>query len=233
MGYTIVYTPYPSLIHTIQFYKMFPDLVKLVFMDSEDTFHCRGDRDNCIISSSNPTGIPSWKTFSFAFWPGSNHPLGLKWTLSPENYSAEGWPKTTYLGYSIEESCRRHRFVPHHEREDQAWILAKYLHYFTPKFKSTWSQVDFDAATAATGIKFAMGSAASQYKEEEPGLPSTHVNYGRIDQPTFMQHLSMSRVLIGVGNPVAWVPLSPVHQILCIAQPSCPLDRPLLTTRYA
>ena len=221
MGYTIVSTPYPSLIHAVQFYKMFPDLVKLVFMDSKDTFRCHKDRDNCVVSESNPTGIPPWKSFSFHFWANPGNPLGLKWTLSPENYSAEGLAKTTYLGYSIEESCRRHRFVPHHEREDQAWILAKYLHYFTPKFKSAWSQVDFDAATAATGIKFAMGSQTNDHKEEEPVLPSNHVNYGRIDQPTFMQHLSMSRDLIGMGNPVVWVPLSPVHQVLCIVQQSC------------
>ncbi len=156
-------------------------------------------------------GIPLWKLFSFAFWPGSDNPLGLKWTLSPENYSAEGFPKSTYLGYSIEESCHQHSFVPHHEREDQAWILAKYLHYFTPKFKRAWSQADFDAVTAATGIKFAMGSLVNDHPEAEPELPSTHVNYGRIDQSTFMRHLSKSRVLVGMGSPVAWVLLPPVH----------------------
>ena len=201
MGYTIVYMPDPALIHAVQFYKMFPDLVKLVLMDPGDTFHCHEDRNNCIASESNPMGIPPWKAFSFEFFPGPKNPLGLKWTLSPENYTAEGLAKTTYLGYSIEENCRRHRFVPHHERENQAWILAKYLHYFTPGFKAAWSRADFDAATAATGIKFAMASQKSDHKEA-PVLPSTYVNYGRIDQSMFMEHLSKSRVLIGMSNPV-------------------------------
>jgi len=133
MGYTIIYTPEPSLIHAV-FYKLFPDLVKLVLMDSKDTFGCYRNVHNCAVSKSNPTGIPPWKVFSFHFWSGSDNPLGLKWTLLPENYTAEGLPKSTYLGYSIEESCRQHRFIPHHEQEDQVWFLAKYLHYFTPKF---------------------------------------------------------------------------------------------------
>jgi hypothetical protein len=202
MGYTIVYAPYPSLVHTIQFYKMFPDIVKLIFVDPGDASNCYKDRHGCVVSDSNPTGIPSWKVFSFGFWPGSQNPLGLKWTLSPENFSAEGLSKTTYLGYSIEESCSQHPSVPHHERQNQAWILAKYLHYLTPKFKAAWSPADFDAVTAATGIRYALGSFVSDHPEAKPVLPTTHVNYGRIDQSTYMQHLSKSRVLIGMGNPV-------------------------------
>lgn len=204
MGYTFVFAPHPFQ-HTIQIYKMFPDLVKIIIMRPEDTFECHNDPINCAHSESNPTGIPPWKAFSFGFWTGSQNPLGLKWTLSPENYSAEGMPNSNYLGYSVEESCRQYRFVPHQERENQAWILAKYLHYFTPKLRASWSQSDFDAVTAATGIKFAMGSHGNSYPELTPALPSTHVNYGRINQTTFMQHLSMSRVLIGMGNPFMWV----------------------------
>jgi hypothetical protein len=134
MGYTIFYTPYPPLTPTVQHYKMFPDLVKLVLHVEEDASDCYKDRNNCIVSESNPTGIPPWKVFSFAFWPGPHNPLGLKWTLSPENYSSEGLAEKYLSGYSIEESCRQYPFVPHHERENQAWILAKYLHYFTPQF---------------------------------------------------------------------------------------------------
>ena len=202
MGYTIVYTPYPSLQYAIEFYKMFPDLVKLIIMDSKDSFDCYGDRHHCVASESNPTGIPPWKVLSFGFWTGSHNPLGLKWTLSPEDYSTGGLSNSTYLGYSIEESCRQHPFIPHHERENQAWILAKYLHYFTPQFNAAWSQADFDAVAAATGIKFVMGSFVSDHPEAKPVLPSTYTNYGRIDQPTFIEHLSKSRVLIGMGNPM-------------------------------
>jgi len=214
MGYTVIYTPYPSLVHAVQFYKIFPDLVKLVIMDSKDAFDCHDDLHNCIVSESNPTGISPWKVFSFIFWSGPHNPLGLKWTLSPENYSAEGLPKSTYLGYSIEDSCRRNHFVPHHERENQAWILAKYLHYFAPQFNNAWSKADFDAVIAATSIKFAMGSFVSDHPEAEPVLPSTYINHGRIDQSTFMLHLSKSRVLIGMGNPVVWVPCTKFFALL-------------------
>src|SRR5258708_7617493 len=140
MGYTVLYAAYPSLPHTIQLYKMIPGLVKLIFMDSKDTTDCYNDRRKCILSESNPTGIPPWKVFSFSFWAGSHNPLGSKWTVSPENYTAN-----TYLGYSVEESCRQQVFVKHQERENQAWILAKYLHYFSSKFETAWSQPDFDA----------------------------------------------------------------------------------------
>jgi len=199
MGYTILYMPYPSVQYTIQFYKMFPDLVKLIFMDSKDTSDCHNDRRKCVLSESNPTGIPLWKIFSLYFWTTS-HPLGPKWILSPEIYT-----QTTYLGYSIEESCRQQHFVPHHERENQAWILAKYLHYFSSQFDAAWSQADFDAVTAATGIKFVMASFENDHPEAKPVLPSTYTNYGRINQPTFIQHLSKSRVLIGMGNPIMFV----------------------------
>lgn len=231
MGYTIVYTPHPSRLHAVQFYNMFPDLVKLVIMDSQDASQCHHDLHNCIASKFNPTGIAPWKIFSFAFWPGSHNPFGLKWTLSPENFSAEGLSKSTYLGYSIEESCHRHRFVPHHEREHQAWILAKYLHYLSPQFQASWSKTDFDAVTASTGIKFAMASFVKDHPEVKPELPSTYVNYGHIDQSTFMNNLSKSRVLIGMSNPILWAPFPPVYQVLKIAH-VCVLDRPLLTTRY-
>jgi hypothetical protein len=229
MGYTILYTPHPSLPYALQFHQMFPDLVKLVFMYSDDTFKCYKDT-NCNVSESNPSGIPPWKIFSFAFWSGPQHPLGVRWTVSPENYTAEGLPNTTYLGYSIEQACRQYEFVPHDERENQAWILAKYLHYFTSKFEAAWSQADFDAVTAATGTKFAMGSFVKDHPEVQPELPSTYTNHGHIDQGTFMRHLSRSKVLIGMGNPVLWVFLSfcaptSVHR-------STILDRPLLTTRY-
>jgi hypothetical protein len=215
MGYTILYTPYPSLQHTIQFYKNFPKLVKLIIMDEKDSFDCYNDHRNCVLSQSNPTGIPPWMVLSFEFWTGPHNPLGLKWSLSPEDYSTkDGSSNSTYLGYSIEESCRQHRFVPHGERENQAWILAKYLHYFTSQFEAAWSQADFDAMAAATGIKLVMGAFVSDHPEAKPVLPSNYMNYGRIDQPTFMEHLSKSRVLIGMGNPIMWV-LLPLPSAVC------------------
>jgi len=216
LGYTFIYMPEPSLQPIVQLYKMFPDLVKAILMREEEAVSCYKDTDNCALSKSNPAGIPPWKVFSFSFFPGVHNPLGLKWTLAPEDYTIEGLPKTSYVGYSIEETCRQYRFVPHSEREDQAWVLAKYLHYFAPQFHAAWLTADFDAATAETGITFAMGSYESGHPEVKPELPSTKVNFGRLNQSSFMEHLSQTRVLVGMSNPV----ISPTpYDALCLGIP--------------
>ena len=204
MGYTFIYAPYPSLVHINQIYRIFPDLVKLIIGDTGDAFGCYHDTRDCALTDDNPTGIPPWKIFSFVFWPGSHNPLGIKWTISPEDYASAGVANNTYLGYSIEEACRARRFVPHVERENQAWILAKYLSYFTPEGQAAWSTADFDAVTEATGIELALGAYNDSMNPvvSQPHLPSVHVNHGRMDQLLFTRHLSRSRVLIGMGNPV-------------------------------
>jgi hypothetical protein len=204
MGYTFIFADFPLRVQIIQIYRMFPELVKIIFMDADDAFECFQDTEGCSLSKRNPTGIPPWKVFTFSFWGGPSNPLGHKWTVSPEDYSGQGSGNTTYLGYSIEESCRRHRFIPHAEREDQAWVLAKYLVYFTPEGDAAWLTPHFDAVTAATGLKFGVAAynINGNLAKSEPQLPSSHVNYGQVSQPPFMRHLSESRVLIGMGNPV-------------------------------
>jgi hypothetical protein len=204
MGYTYITTPYPSYPHMIQFYKMFPDLVKLIFVDEEESFRCFQDTEDCAISEQNPIGIPLWKIFTFNFWTGGHNPLGEEWTVSPEDYASRGIGKNIYLGYSIEESCRKQPFVPHSVRENQAYILAKLLSFFTPERDAAWSTADFDAVTKATGAKFILGSFndTSEGEWSTPQLPSNHVNLGRIDQAEFMDVLSKSRVFIGMGDPV-------------------------------
>jgi hypothetical protein len=203
LGYTYITTPFPSYPHMVQFYMMFPDLVKLIFVDSDDSFLCSWNKD-CVISEQNPFGIPLWKMFTFNFWTGGHHPLGERWTVSPEDYAGRGIGKNIYLGYSIEESCRKQPFVPHSERENQAYILAKKLSLFTHERDAAWSTADFDAVTKATGAKFILGSFndTSEGQWSTLQLPSNHVNLGRIDQAEFMNVLSKSRVFIGMGNPV-------------------------------
>jgi hypothetical protein len=203
LGYTYVITPYPSYLYMIQFYKMFPDLVKLIFVDRIDAFQCFHDTAGCVISEQNPTGIPLWKMLTFNFWMGSHHPLGEEWTVSPEDYASRVG-SNTYLGYSIEASCRKQPFVPHSARENQAYILAKLLSFFTPERDAAWSTVDFDAVTNATGMEFTLASFNDTLQGEwsAPRLPSNHVNLGRIAQAEFMNVLSKSRVFIGMGNPV-------------------------------
>jgi hypothetical protein len=201
MGYTFIVADHPLRERTMQIHRMFPELVKIIIMDSGQSFECVEDIYECTLNKHNPTGIPPWKVFTFSFWGGSANPLGHTWTVTPEDSSEQN---NTYLGYSIEETCRQHSFIPHAEREDQAWILAKYLAYFTPEGNAAWSTPHFDAVTAATGLKFAIASYENHHDhtKSEPQFPSSYVNHGQLGQASFMRHLSQSRVLIGMGNPV-------------------------------
>lgn len=40
----------------------------------------------CIQSAKFPEGIPYWKVFLWHFWHGSDHALGSRWTMSPEDF---------------------------------------------------------------------------------------------------------------------------------------------------
>jgi hypothetical protein len=147
------------------------------------------------------------KIFSFAFWAPAAHPLGHQWTLAPENYELLGLSHNTYLGYSIEQACRSQPFVPHAERENEAYILAKLLSFFTPERDRAWSPAMFDTATNATGIKYVIGAINDTLQGEWPAaeLPSNCVDYGLIGQAAFLEKLSKTRVLIGMGNPSTYV----------------------------
>jgi len=107
----------------------------------------------CLLTPKNPHGIPIYKIFHFYFCAGNIHPLGGQWTLSPENYD---WTVNTYIGYSVEPSCRavssfltptaliypsmdheygwqESPYIRHKEREmnpPRAYILAKLLRFF-------------------------------------------------------------------------------------------------------
>jgi hypothetical protein len=202
MGYTFLYTS--SLDQTIQLYQMFPDLVKAILVDDADL--CFGD-SACSLSAENPTGIPPWKVFTFAFWPNEANPLGPHWSLAPENYELLGVGHNTYVGYSIEDACRKQPFIPHSKRENEAYVLAKLLSFFSAERDGAWTPKIFDAATDATGIKYLIGAINDTLKGEWPAaeLPSNYVDFGEINQTTFLDKLSRSRVLIGMGNPATYV----------------------------
>jgi hypothetical protein len=215
MGYTYLYTHNAE--HTVQLYRMLPDLVKIIIVDGQESFRCFHDTDNCQVSERNPAGIPAWKIFSFYFWSDSQNPLGDKWTVAPEDYESIGIGHNTYLGYSIEEPCHQQPFIPHSERDDQAYLLAKYLMFFTPEHEPAWTTVNYDAATNATGVKYLIASTYVTGGEGSPlALPSNHLNIGQIGPAEFMEKLSKSRVLIGVGDPM----LSPSpYDGLCMGVP--------------
>jgi len=213
MGYTYLFSRNAE--HTIQLYQMIPDLVKVIFAHDQETFRCFQDTEYCRVSEENPAGIPPWKIFTIHFWASAENPLGDKWTLSPEDYAGAGWGHNTYLGYSIEEACDQQPFIPHSERDDQAYILAKHLAYFTPEHDPSWTTANYDAAANATGLNYLFASSSDQ-GESSLVLPSNHINLGQIGEAEFKEKLSKSRVLIGVGDPV----LSPSpYDGLCMGVP--------------
>ena len=186
---------------------MLPDLVRMIIMDDWEVFNCVDDIEDCVLTDKNPTGIPSWKLFTFNFWPHNAHPLGSPWNLSPEDYSGADHGNSSYLGYSVEELCRTRPFIPHSEREDKAYVLAKLLSFFTPEQDASWSPAIFDAATAATGVTYMLGSRndSEEHPDWTPQLPSQYENFGIMKQSMFLDKLSRSKVLIGMGNPATWV----------------------------
>jgi len=214
MGYTFLYTN--NMQRTVQLYQIMPDLVKMIISEGDDAFKCLEDEENCILSTQNPDGIPAWKIFSFSFWPYSANPLGGNWTLSPEAYALEGYAPNTYLGYSVEPSCMSQSFVAHQDREDRAYILAKHMSFVLKEegdwHVPAWPPHFYEAASNATGIKFTLGAHGGSKPDLPPGL----TNHGVMSQSVFLDTLSRSRLLIGVGSPIA----SPTpYDALCFGVP--------------
>ena len=120
----------------------------------------------------------------------------------------------TYLGYSVEASCMTHPkhpdmewFIPHDERpEGQAYIMAKRMSYFAPQRTRPFSLEAFEAAASRTSVRFIAGAKDDSDERKEldvpKKLPDMIVNYGLLPQEQFVDALSHSRLLIGVGNPV-------------------------------
>lgn len=220
MGYTYLYAE--EMERTLQLYQLFPDLVKMVLMEDGWAIACFNDVLTCQKNGANPDGIPVWKVFAFYFWPHPNNPLGPRWTLAPEDYKTEGAGTNNYLGYSVEPTCMAHSFIPHADRFDQAYILAKRHSYFAQQPSQAWPLEFYDAAAEATGIGFIAG--AMNDADEKPDLdvprvlPASITNYGVLPQADFIDAVAHSRLLIGVGNPATYVaprPLSDIRLIRC------------------
>jgi hypothetical protein len=100
-------------------------------------------------------------------------------------------------------------FVPHADREHRGYIMTKRLAFFEPGGERAWPPHFFEAASNATGIHFVMGAQTDIDPPTE--LPNNVTNYGPLSQPAFMDALSKSLVLVGVGRPVACVKSSAWH----------------------
>ncbi len=192
-------------------YRMLSTLVVAVFMDTNDMITCM-DQRYCIKNSHNPYGIPIWKIFDFMFWAAHEHPLGRQWTINPEPYGmAAIWQGgATYFGFSIEPSCNSVSFIPHSERAKDriAFIMSKYIRFFSPGKDTAWEVGDFDYASEQIGIRYISG--AQKDSENDPPwslpIPRNFENFGYLPQSEFMKALAKSTILIGVGMPKTYVP---------------------------
>ncbi|KAJ7771080.1 hypothetical protein DFH07DRAFT_241000 [Mycena maculata] len=213
LGYSVLFAP--TMDRAVQLYHIFHELVRVVIAHPEQATECWWN-GSCRRTKDNPSGIPAWKIFSFSFWQQPDNPLGEKWTLSPEDYRP---PKpNTYLGYSIEAQCHRHPFVPHSERSQQAYILAKELFFFHPSGRA-WPPEFFDLASESTGVAILAGakdSPGAPVQASPSDLAPSIKNLGPMEQDEFYDVLSRSVVLIGMGDPV----LSPTpYDALCLGVP--------------
>jgi len=206
----------------------------LSLSDSTPLYQAMPSRVRAIIAAINENlesilDIPLYKVFIISFWERPAHPLGAQWTLSPEDYRSLGQGSNTWLGYSIEATCAKHRFVPHAERNaNEAYILAKLLSFFLPERDCAWPPEVLNAASRETGITYISGSYNdTQHRGQDtpqppdpmwnaPELPEQYRNEGLRPQFEFLERLAEMRVLIGMGNPIT----SPTpYDALCLGVP--------------
>jgi hypothetical protein len=76
--------------------------------------------------------------------------------------------------------------------------MAKRSSYFVEGRERAWPPHFYDAAVNATGIKLVLGA---NIDKSQPELPAGLTNYGMMTQTAFLEAVSKSLVLIGVGRP--------------------------------
>nr|GAT46478.1 predicted protein [Mycena chlorophos] len=222
MGYTYIFSPHwdgtehPANVHvTMEFYHMFPDLVKVIIAEAEEIEQCWYDR-RCILSPENPYGIPAWKMFSWGFWAGPANPLGAKWSLNPEDFHRDhSWiPPNTYLGYSVEHGCKSVPYIPHAERPNPStiYIYAKWGSYF---FNHPWGMDYYrSVAEELDGRAHLLMGTHGELPDDFP--VDVVENMGQMKQQQFYEMLSGASLVIGVGAPTT----SPsMYDALCLGVP--------------
>ncbi|WWC88273.1 uncharacterized protein L201_003180 [Kwoniella dendrophila CBS 6074] len=214
---------------TLEYYRMFPDQVKVI-IKSAWIDNCIKNPE-CIKSDLNPTGIPRWKRdFSMNFFPDEHTRFGLdyKWIIHADRkvVDQEETGKLQYIGYSFEDECKKREFIPHDQRPNSAWILAKQATLFHLSDKETvFNRSYFELATKEDGLEDLEFRGAYQVNGEYmkgwindgPVKPVPYTtNLGKINSNQFEEELSKSRIMIGIGNPT----LSPSPYLsLCFGTP--------------
>jgi hypothetical protein len=86
-------------------------------------------------------------------------------------------------------------FIAPDEREDQAYVMAKQMSYLED---GAWPLHFYEAASKTSGLQFIIGAKDD---DRRVGLPPGLTNYGFLSQPAFLDTLSNSLLLVGVGRP--------------------------------
>lgn len=95
-------------------------------------------------------------------------------------------------------------FIPHSDREDQAYVMTKWLKFLDTKEDMPWPAHFYESAANATGIKFIMG-ANGEGNGKDPDIPPGLKNHGLMNQKAFVNAVAHSKLLVGVGMPVTYV----------------------------
>jgi hypothetical protein len=103
------------------------------------------------------------------------------------------------------------QFIAHADREERGYVMAKFLGFVTEPGQSAWPLHFFETASTATGFQFILGANDDG---TAPDPPPGMVNHGIMPQPVFLDTLSRSRVLVGVGSPLMCVASSLQHRHL-------------------
>ncbi|KAJ6575597.1 hypothetical protein DFH09DRAFT_981160 [Mycena vulgaris] len=210
MGYSFLYSW--NLERTIQLYQTFPSLITMILAETGDVEQCFKDPSGCYMSDQkNPDGIPAWKLFEFNWWTSSSHPLGPKWTLSPERYLRLG-KENSYLGYSIEPACDTRSFVPHKKRPAQVYVMGKNARYFSSDYRA-WDPESLQLASSTTQVKFLAAVRDDKLPTE---FTKALDNLGFLSQENFYTELARSVALVGMGSPAT----SPTpYDAMCMGVP--------------
>ncbi|KAG9018745.1 hypothetical protein FRB90_010052 [Tulasnella sp. 427] len=193
-----------------------------VYIDAES-------RNSVPPPNSTHLNIPIWKIFNCNWWETANPPLGGPFTLSPENYpiwpGGSGGRANHFIGYSIEKTCLKTPFIPHHERPRQAYVFAKYLRYFLRPEYFLPSNTGDTLSQTRTNFFSGLSTSANltfvgQFKREEtpPTVfpPAGIQEIPRMERVAFQKVVASSRVLMGIGVPG----LSPTpYEALCLGVP--------------
>ncbi|KAL1408265.1 hypothetical protein Q8F55_005071 [Vanrija albida] len=171
----------------------------------------------CMQSLKYPYGIPYWKVFQWHFWRGSNHALGNRWTMSPEDYAKMTGKEKE--GYSLETRCRKEEHFQ--VRKHRAFAFGKPPTLFAEDENAFWEAMPKvrDAIKPEGDEKFDIlslsGNALPEGERKETLTPGIYT-LGRQTQSNFTRFVAESKVMIGVGKPV----LSPSpYDALCMGVP--------------